>query len=247
MIDLNDLLPPNSGWVLHFANRINNKGQICGYGTHNGLTRAFLMTLPPALVPDGGGGTGNHAPVASDGSVTTNENTSVSVALSATDADGDTLTYSIVSNPTHGSLSGSGANRTYTPAPGYIGGDSFTFKAADPSGAMSNTATVSIAVTLPPPPPNNAPVANDDTLTVEAGAGATAVDVLDNDSDVDGDILTVASVTQPGHGTTTLINGVVRYTPAMDKAAPIRLRSLSLFRRPAAPRVARLAAMAKPT
>jgi hypothetical protein len=37
---------------------------------------------------------------------------------------------------------------------------------------------------------------------------------LDNDSDVDGDILHVASITQPGHGTTTLINGVVRYTPA---------------------------------
>jgi probable HAF family extracellular repeat protein len=150
MIDLNDLLPPNSGWELHSANKINNKGQICGYGTHNGLTRAFLMTLPPALVPDGGGGTGNHAPVANDGSVTTNENTPVSVALSATDADGDTLSYSIVSNPTHGSLSGSGANRTYTPAPWYIGGDSFTFKAADPSGAMSNTATVSIDCHSPP-------------------------------------------------------------------------------------------------
>jgi Tol biopolymer transport system component len=65
----------------------------------------------------------------------------------------------------------------------------------------------------PTPPPNTAPVARADTLTVDAGSGATAVDVLDNDSDADGDILTVASVTQPGHGTATLSNGVVRYTP----------------------------------
>jgi hypothetical protein len=52
-------------------------------------------------------------------------------------------------------------------------------------------------------------------LTIDAGSNATAVDVLNNDSDADGDILTVATVTQPSHGTTTLVNGVVRYTPEM--------------------------------
>jgi probable HAF family extracellular repeat protein len=43
--DLNSLLPPNSGWVLNYAHGINNIGQIVGYGTINGKTRAFLLTL----------------------------------------------------------------------------------------------------------------------------------------------------------------------------------------------------------
>ena len=44
--DLNTLLPPGSGWVLQFANDINDWGQITGQGTHNGRTHAFLMTPP---------------------------------------------------------------------------------------------------------------------------------------------------------------------------------------------------------
>jgi probable HAF family extracellular repeat protein len=44
MTELNKLLPPNSGWKLQYANAINNKGQIVGYGTFQGQTRAFLLT-----------------------------------------------------------------------------------------------------------------------------------------------------------------------------------------------------------
>jgi probable HAF family extracellular repeat protein len=44
MKDLNNLIPPNSGWVLVLANWINNSGQITGYGTINGENRAFLLT-----------------------------------------------------------------------------------------------------------------------------------------------------------------------------------------------------------
>jgi hypothetical protein len=69
------------------------------------------------------------------------------------------LTYSVVSAPSHGTLSGTGASRTYTPAAGYSGADSFTFKASD--GTLeSNTATVSITVRAsltPPPPPTPTP------------------------------------------------------------------------------------------
>jgi hypothetical protein len=107
---------------------------------------------PPALPV-----IGKNAPVAMDGTVTTNRNTAVNVLLNATDADGDTLTYSIVSNPVRGTLSGSGANRTYTPNTGYVGRDSFSFKATDTWGVSSNTATVNITVQVPA---NQAPVAN---------------------------------------------------------------------------------------
>jgi hypothetical protein len=65
--------------------------------------------------------------------------------LSATDADNDTLTYSVVVGPGHGALSGTPPSLTYTPAGGYTGPDSFTFKAND-TKADSNIATVSITV-----------------------------------------------------------------------------------------------------
>ncbi|HEV2126074.1 MAG TPA: hypothetical protein VGW38_25235, partial [Chloroflexota bacterium] len=45
-IDLNDLLPEESGWVLTEARDINNRGQIVGKGIHDGQIRAFLLTLP---------------------------------------------------------------------------------------------------------------------------------------------------------------------------------------------------------
>jgi hypothetical protein len=44
MVDLNDLVPPNSGWLLHWASAINDKRQIVGTGTYNGLYRAYLLT-----------------------------------------------------------------------------------------------------------------------------------------------------------------------------------------------------------
>jgi len=88
----------------------------------------------------------NEPPVAYSQSVTTDEDTSVDVTLSATDADGDLLTYSIVANPSHGTVALSGNTATYTPATNYNGADSFTFKANDGT-VDSNPATVSITVT----------------------------------------------------------------------------------------------------
>src|SRR5204862_7954717 len=87
----------------------------------------------------------NHAPVANAQSVTTNEDVAKAITLTASDVDNDALTYSVVTGPAHGTLSGSGANLTYTPSSLYYGPDSFTFKANDGT-ADSNTATVSITV-----------------------------------------------------------------------------------------------------
>lgn len=89
---------------------------------------------------------GNNPPVAKDSSITTPENTPAAATLSATDADSDPLTYIVLTNPAHGTLSGTAPNLTYTPNTGYSGPDSFTFKAND-GKADSNTATVSITVT----------------------------------------------------------------------------------------------------
>jgi len=90
----------------------------------------------------------NHPPVAEDQSVETYKNTSVDITLKATDEDNDLLTYSIVDNPDHGTLSNFDSDAgtvTYTPDTDYTGSDSFTFKASD-GKEDSNVATVSITV-----------------------------------------------------------------------------------------------------
>ena len=114
-------------------------------GTATGYTVVGTGPTAPVTVT---GASVNHPPVASNGSVTTQMNTPVGVTLHASDVDGDALTYVIVAGPAHGTLSGSGAHRTYTPNTGYSGPDSFTFRANDGT-ANSNVATVSITVKAP--------------------------------------------------------------------------------------------------
>jgi Bacterial Ig domain len=87
---------------------------------------------------------GNAPPRASDGVVTTKMETAVSILLAATDAEGDTMTYSYTL-PAHGILTGTAPNLTYTPAAGYLGSDSFIFTARDATHT-SNVAKVSITV-----------------------------------------------------------------------------------------------------
>jgi len=87
----------------------------------------------------------NDAPEADDQTVSTDFETPVDITLTMWDADGDPVTWILVSGPAHGSLSGTGAARTYTPADGFSGTDSFTFKVND-GQADSNIATVTITV-----------------------------------------------------------------------------------------------------
>jgi hypothetical protein len=94
---------------------------------------------------DSTGTTTNHNPVASNQNVATTPNTDKSITLTASDSDGDKLTYSIVKQPSHGTLTGTPPSETYKPASGYTGSDSFTFKVND-GKADSNTATISISI-----------------------------------------------------------------------------------------------------
>ncbi|MGD0644668.1 MAG: Ig-like domain-containing protein [Candidatus Bathyarchaeia archaeon] len=89
---------------------------------------------------------GDNAPVAYNQTVNTSEDAAVAVNLTASDVDGDSLSYQIVTSPAHGSLSGTAPYLTYTPTPGYTGLDSFTFEAND-GVKDSNIATVTVSVT----------------------------------------------------------------------------------------------------
>jgi len=108
--------------------------------------RDSVSTPPPPPPPP------NGVPTANPQSVTTPYETSKSITLSGSDPDGDPLTYSIVSQPSKGSLSGSGRNRTYHPNNGVSGSDSFVFRVSDGNGGTDD-ATVSITVQAPAPPP----------------------------------------------------------------------------------------------
>jgi WD40 repeat protein len=89
----------------------------------------------------------NDAPVASDGNFTINEDLPLSNLLLATDADGNSLTYTTVSEPSHGTLTvtSSTGGFIYTPFDNFSGTDSFTFKANDGT-VDSNIATVNITI-----------------------------------------------------------------------------------------------------
>jgi hypothetical protein len=87
----------------------------------------------------------SDTPVALDKSVSMNENSKKKITLEASDADGDPLSYSIVSDPDHGNLTGTLPVLFYEPGKGYTGYDSFRFMVSDGS-SDSNIATISIAV-----------------------------------------------------------------------------------------------------
>ncbi len=156
----------------------------------------------------------NDSPVAQNQAVETAEDVAKAITLGVTDPDGAPPTITIVSAPTHGTLTGSGVNRTYTPAANYNGPDSFTFRASD-GASDSNVATVSISVT----PVNDVPVAADNAYATQEDTPLTvaAPGVLANDTDVEGSALTSAVVTGTANGTIVLnSNGSFIYTPAAN-------------------------------
>ncbi len=156
----------------------------------------------------------NDGPVAVDDAATTAEDTVVivSVLTNDTDLDGDTLTVSAATAPAHGTATvNPGGTITYAPAANYHGADSFSYTIGDGSGGTA-TATVSVTVT----PANDSPVAVDDAATT-AEDTAVGIAVLTNDSDVDGETLSLTRVSAAAHGT-AVVNpeGTVTYTPAAN-------------------------------
>ena len=152
--------------------------------------------------------------VANDDSATTMVDTAVTVVVFAndTDADGDQLFMSQYTHPTNGTVKWNpGYTVTYTPNARFVGTDSFTYNVWDGTSA-SNYATVTITVTSD----NDAPVAVTDTAETTEDTAVT-VEVLANDTDADGDTLTIATTTNPTDGTVT-VNGdsTITYTPSAD-------------------------------
>jgi VCBS repeat-containing protein len=157
-------------------------------------------TLPPD--------TTNTPPVATNGVLTTVEDTPKSGTLSATDANGHALTYRVGTQGSKGTAVLTNASTgayTYTPLSNATGTDAFTFRASD-GLAQSNLATVTVTIT----PVNDAPMATAQSVTT---AQNTPVALTLAGSDVDGDTLTFAIVTGPANGTLSGTPPAVTYTP----------------------------------
>jgi VCBS repeat-containing protein len=153
----------------------------------------------------------NDAPVAQNDTKTTSEDVVLNSSVTATDVDGGTLTYTMVSGPANATLTlNANGTYTFTPNANFNGSTSFTYTASDGT-ATSNTATVTISVT----PVNDAPTATNDVATVAEDAVLNASTVLANDADVDaGTTLTAVLVSGTTSGTLTLnANGTYTYTP----------------------------------
>ena len=165
---------------------------------------------------------GNYDPVTGHYSATTDEDKPVSGKVTASDVDGDSLTFAKGTDPAHGTVTvDAQGNWTYTPAKDYNGADSFTITVSDGKGGTA-TATVDIGVNpVNDPPKFDTPTAgNGDPETGHYQATTDEDKPVSGKvtaSDVDGDSLTFAKGTDPAHGTVTVdAQGNWTYTPAKD-------------------------------
>lgn len=155
---------------------------------------------------------GNSPPIAVADAATLDEDASAVIAVLANDSDaeGSTLAITAVATPTAsgGSVTiNADSTVTYVPAANFAGADSFTYTVSD--GESTAVGTVSVTVT----PVNDAPVAQADVAITAENTAAT-IDVLANDSDIEGDALALSGVGSPVHGTAMVMGGFVHYEPA---------------------------------
>ncbi len=156
-----------------------------------------------------------NAPEAEDDAATTPEDTAVEIDLFAndSDADGDPLTLVEVTRPAHGTVAvvsiGTAGRVVYAPEANFHGTDTFTYTVSDGTGGTDD-ATVTVTVTSI----NDPPVANSDLGETDRDV-PLALDLLANDSDLDGDTLAFLTPPQPFGGSLTLnADGTQTYTPA---------------------------------
>lgn len=161
-----------------------------------------------ALINSIGVTTTNQAPIANAQSVSVNENNSVNITLTGSDPENSPLTFSVVSSPIHGVLTGTVPNLTYTPNTNFNGSDSFNFRVND--GSL-NSAIVTVSITVNGV--NQAPTANAQSVTTTKNV-AKAITLTGSDPEAAS--LTFTVLTNPAHGTLSGTVPNLSYLPATD-------------------------------
>ncbi|MBE4340415.1 tandem-95 repeat protein [Vibrio parahaemolyticus] len=153
----------------------------------------------------------NDAPNAENDVITTEEDTAVTIDVLVNDSDveGDALSIQSASVPSEqGSVDIVDGKLVFTPAENFNGEATITYIVTD--GDLTDEAKVTVTVT----PVNDSPVAVDDTTSIQEDTAVT-IDVLTNDTDVDGDKLSIESASVPKEqGTVEVVNGKLVFTPA---------------------------------
>ncbi|PWF63581.1 hypothetical protein CBX96_09840 [Shewanella sp. BC20] len=161
----------------------------------------------------------NDAPVATNQTVTLEEDSSLMITLAAEDVDNDPLTYEITAQPASGTLEQHGSVWLYTPEKDFNGTDSVSFIAKD-AELSSEPATVTITVT----PVNDDPQAVDDSYNLTSTPNDTySLAVLANDVDVDGDTLTIDGAAAD-IGSVQITSDGLSFTAPEAYVGPVALR-----------------------
>ncbi|MCZ6633391.1 MAG: tandem-95 repeat protein [bacterium] len=173
-------------------------------GTSNGgvntVSQTFTVTVTPVEDP----------PTANNDDFTIDEDTPslLDVTANDSDPDGDAITVISVTNVTGGVATPSGGTQVnFAPHFEFSGSGEFTYTISDTKG---NTATAGVSVNVTAI--NDPPIANNDNGTTNQDQAVT-IEVLSNDSDVEGNALSVSSVGSPDNGSTTIKGQNVVYTP----------------------------------
>ncbi|EMI7307461.1 tandem-95 repeat protein, partial [Vibrio parahaemolyticus] len=152
----------------------------------------------------------NDAPNAKNDVITTEEDTAVTIDVLVNDSDveGDVLSIQSASVPSEqGSVDIVDGKLVFTPAENFNGEATISYIVTD--GDLTDEANVTVTVT----PVNDSPVAVDDTVSTQEDTVVT-IDVLPNDSDVDGDKLSIESASVPKEqGTVEVVDGKLVFTP----------------------------------
>ncbi|KIC41891.1 hypothetical protein RA27_00255 [Ruegeria sp. ANG-R] len=193
-----------AGQIRYTPNADFNGSETLTYTVDDGNDGTDTATVTVTVTP------ANDAPVASDDMASLDEDGTIliDVLSNDSDVDGNTLTIAGVIGAANGTASVEAGQIRYTPNAGFAGSETLTYTIDDGNGG-TDTATVSVTVIQG----NDVPIAINDSASLNQD-GTVLIDVLANDSDPDGDALTITGVVGALNGTAVIEAGQIRYTPA---------------------------------
>jgi len=171
-------------------------------GTLAGALALVLLSVAAAYAQTGG-------PITQPDQIEVDEDTVVVAypLLNDSEPDGGTLELVAVLTTPAGSARIDGSAVVFTPTPDWTGESELTYTVRSENGSTTGVIRITVQNV------NDAPVANDDSAKT-AGGESVVIDVVANDTDVDGDVLVLGTVNSPAHGVVTVDNGVIEYTPS---------------------------------